>query len=524
MRTRRALLPFVLTCALLLGACGGSGGSAAEGGSESGSTPNSGEIDLDGTFRYAFVQNPTSLDPARSSNGFDLIFLRLAYDQLIWRNDAGDLEPMLATSWEFVDEGSALELTLREDVDFIDGEHFDAETVKLNLERTMTLPESVHLGALSRIDSIEVLDEYEVRINLNGPGGNLPDLLSSNLGSMISPGALDNDDLDQNPVGSGMASLVEYIPGQVSRWERNDDYWQEDVALAKTYEVYIQTASPTRLNMLTTGQIELTYLLPQDQDAAEAAGMNVAPSVSTTIFTLILNAGKESIEDPRVRHALELAMDREALIDGVFFGAGTPVAQHLPPDHWAYHPGITPDDPEYGYNPERAKELLAEAGYADGLDVEMIIPSLDDHRAVAEALVPMFAEVGITASSQVVEAANTGVIFYSQQEGDFLPGARPPILDPTNHYQGNLPGQFSNPSENTSPEFIAAWEASLEGETREDRLPGIHAMIEEDKELRNVIPLLHFYPPSAWGHNVVFPEGYQPAYAPHFRGVGVTGN
>ncbi|WP_131104582.1 ABC transporter substrate-binding protein [Ornithinimicrobium sufpigmenti] len=520
---RRRILTSLIAAALLVGACGGGdGGADAE--TSTGVSGATGEIDRDGTFRYIFVQNPSTLDPHRSTNPWDMIFFRLAYDQLIWKNQSGDLEPMLATEWEFVDDGAAFELALREDVTFIDGEPFDAEAVRENLERAMSLPESAHRGSLARVESVEAVEEHRVRVNLSGPGGNLPDLFSSTVGSMISPAALDNPDLDQNPVGSGMAKLVEYIPGQVNRWERNEDYWDPEAAQAKTYEIYAQTASPTRVNMLAAGQGELTYLMPQDQESAEAAGLTVAPSLSTTIFSLYLNAGKEGLDDPLVREAIEHAVDRQGLIDGVFFGAGKPLAQMLPPDHWAYHAEVTPDNTDYGYDPEKARELLAEAGHADGLELEMIIPSLDDHRALAEALVPMLAEVGITVSSRVVESPTTAVTFFSRQEGDFYPGAGAPIVDPTNQYQRNLPGQFANPWENTSEEFVEAWNASLEGTSREERLPGVHAMIEQDKELRNVIPIMLFTPPSAWSDNVVLPEGYVPAYAPHFRGVGVTGD
>ena len=521
MRRRHSVLSLSLIGLLVLTGCAGGGEDNSAAADPGVGGPDTREIDPEGTFRYVFVQNPSTLDPHRSANPWDMIFFRLAYDQLIWKNEAGDLEPMLATEWEFVDDGAALEMSLRDDVEFIDGEKFNAEAVKANLERAMTLEESAHKGSLTRVESIEVLEDYRVRINLNGPGGNLPDLLSERVGSIISPAAFDNPDLDQNPVGSGMAKLVEYIPGQVNRWERNEDYWDPDAAQAQTYEIYVQTASPTRVNMLATGQGDLTYLMPQDQESAEAAGLNVAPSLSTTIFQLILNVDKEGFDDLAVRQAVEHALDRQALIDGVFFGAGKPLAQMLPPDHWAYHPDVTPDNPDYGYDPERAKELLAEAG-RDTVEVEMLIPGLDDHRALAEAIVPMLGEVGINASTRVIESPTTPTTFYIQREGHFYPGAGAPIVDPSNQYQTNLPGQFANPWENTSDAFIEAWNDSLDGATREERLPGIHSMIEEEKTLVNRIPIMLFEPPSAWSQRAVFPEGYHPAYAPHFRGVGVT--
>lgn len=177
----RVLLGVAVAAALLLSGCTG-------GGSQGGGDSPAAQVDPDGTFRYVYVQNPVSLDPHRSPTQWDMLWLRLAYDQLLWQNQDGELEPMLATEWEFVDEGKALEMTLRDDVTFIDGEKFNAAAVKANLERAMTSQLSVHKANLERIASVEVVDDYRVRINLNGPGGNLPNLFASNVGSILGRG------------------------------------------------------------------------------------------------------------------------------------------------------------------------------------------------------------------------------------------------------------------------------------------------------------------------------------------------
>jgi peptide/nickel transport system substrate-binding protein len=530
-RSRR-LMGLLAASAITLTACGGgssdSGGASGSGGAtgsvSAGDAPGSNvdKLDPNGTFRYVFVQNPSSFDPHRSANAWDMIFFRMVYDQLIMENAAGELVPGLATEWNFVDDNTALEMKLREDVDFIDGAHFNAEVVKANLERAKNLPESVLKGQLERVADVEVLDEYTVRINLSGPGGNLPALFSGGAGSMISPDALDNPDLDINPVGSGFAKLTEYIPGQVTRYDRNENYWDPEAAKAAHYEVLVQTSAPTRMNMLQTGQAELTYLDPSQADQAVAAGLNTAPSKSLSIMSVLVNPGKPPFDDYRVRQAVEHAIDKQAIVDGVFFGIGSPVAQYLPPDHWAFDPDVTPENPEYAYNPERARELLAEAGYPDGVDFEFVVPGLDDHRAVAEAIVPMLAEVGLRANSRVIEAPTTGVTFFSRQEGNLVVGMGAPFLDPSQVYQGSLPNQFANPWNVTTPEYPQLWLDSLEGATNEERIPALHKLIEDEKKIRKSFPLHHHVPPSAWTDKAVFPEGYEVAYAPHLRGVGVT--
>lgn len=512
---RRGLVASMTAAALVLSACGGASTPAGNG---AGGGPV--ETDPNATFRYVFVQNVSSFDPHKSVNAWDMVNLRLVYDQLVQEDQDGALAPMLATEWEFVDDGAALEMTLRDDVVFQDGEPFNAAAAVANLDRARTLEGGTLVGALGVIESVEAVEDHKIRINLNSPGGHLPALFSERHGSMISPAALDNPDLDQKPVGSGMFRQVEYIPGQVTRYERNDDYWDPDAVKVAKFETYVQTASPTRLNMLRTGQAEMTYLLPQEQQPAEAAGLGVAPSLSTTIFRMTVNTGKPPFDDYRVRQAMEHAIDKKAIVEGIFFGAGQATSQLIPPDHWAYNPDVSLE--EYGYDPDRARELLAEAGYADGVDFDFLIPALDDHRAISEAVIPMLADVGLRANSRVIEPATTPGTFFGREEGNAYIGAQAPFADPTPQYESNLAGQFTNPWGTTSPEFTEAWFASLAGDTREERLPAIHRMIEEEKELRRQFGIMAFEPPSAWTQNVVFPEGYQPAYAPYFRGVGIA--
>lgn len=515
---RRWLVAGLTGAALVLSACGGGSDPA----SSSAGDGSAAETDPNATFRYVFVQNVSSFDPHKSVNAWDMVNLRLVYDQLVQEDQDGELAPMLATGWEFVEDGKALELTLRDDVVFQDGEPFDAAAVKANLDRARALEGGTLVGGLRVIESVEAVEDHKVRISLKSAGGHLPALFSERHGSMISPAALDNPDLDQKPVGSGMFRQVEYIPGQVTRYERNDDYWDPDAVKVAKFETYVQTASPTRLNMLRTDQAEMTYLLPQEQQPAEAAGLNVAPSKSTTIFRMTMNTGKPPFDDLRVRQAMEHAIDKQAIVDGIFFGAGKATSQLIPPGHWAYNEDVTPDNSEYGYDPEKAKKLLAEAGHPNGVDFEFLIPALDDHRAISEAVIPMLGEVGLRAKSRVIEPATTPGTFFGRQEGNAYIGAQAPFADPTPQYESNLAGQFTNPWETTSPAFIEAWNASLAGATREDRLPAIHRMIAEEKKLLRQFGIMAFEPPSAWSKKVVFPEGYEPAYAPYFRGVGVS--
>ena len=510
---RRLLVGLIAALALLVSACGGG---------DAGSDTPSAASDPNAILRYAFVQNVSSFDPHRSSNAWDMVNLRLVYDQLLQEDQDGEIRPMLATSYEFTDGGKVLQLTLRDDVTFHDGTKFDASAVKANLERAKTLETSTLRGALRAIDSIDAPDPTTIRLNLNSPGGNLPALFTERYGSMISPAAFGNPDLDQKPVGSGMFTMTEYVPGQVTRYTKAANYWDPEAVKVAGVEVYVQTSSPTRLNMLRTGQIDMTYLDPSVQDQAVAAGLKVEPSQSTTIFRMTVNTAKAPFDKLEVREAMEHAIDRRAIVDGILFGIGQPTAQLIPPGHWAYDDKVAWDGPDYNYDPAKAKQLLAQAGYPDGAEFEMLIPALDDHRAVSEAVVPMLEAVGLRPKTRVIEPATTPSTFFSRQEGNAYIGASAPFVDPTTQYESNLAGQFTNPWNTTSTEFTTAWNESLVGASREERLPAVHKMIEDEKDLRRQFGIYAAQPPSVWTDKVIFPQGYKPAYAPTFRGVAIA--
>jgi ABC-type transport system substrate-binding protein len=182
---------------------------------------------------------------------------------------------------------------------------------------------------------------------------------------------------------------------------------------------------------------------------------------------------------------------------------------------------VSPDSPEYNFDPAKAKALLAEAGYPNGVEFELLIPGTDSHRAAAEALVPMFAQGGLTAKPRVIDSATTAVTFYGRQEGNSFIGMASPFADPTTPYQANLPQQYANPWNTTTPEFVTSWSDALAGDSNEARVPAVHRMIELDKQIRKNVPIHQHTPPTVWTTQVVFPAGYTAKYLISLYGVGV---
>jgi len=478
--------------ALVAVACGDDdddGGAAAEGVTETtggGEEDGSSEVSADtsATFRFATSSTPSSMDPARSTIVYDRSMLNMVFDRLLRTNpDTADLEPGLATEWSFNDAGDELVFELRDDVLFHDGTPFDAEAVKANIDRMKTLEGSNFIGQLEVVESVEVVDEFTVLLRVKPEeAGVVPNLMAERPGMMMSPAAMTNTDLDVRPVGSGLWKLEgAYSPGATAVFSRFDDYWDDDalaVAPAK-FEVLNLPDETARLNALSAGEVHSAQLSGRSIDQAKTSGFatEIRPTFST--YNLRFNRGKEPVEDERIRQAINFALDREALIEGLLFGYGEPVVQAFPKDHWAHADGV--DDEYLQHDPERARELLAEAGYPDGIDLEMIqVAAL---APFSEAVQAQLAEVGINLSLLTVEPQNYAVEFYRNDRGMFLigpGGGRPDPILFFEGYHGSNGG--SNACECAPPELdelIAEGKAPGTPEERAERVQEVSRYVTE---------------------------------------------
>lgn len=391
--------------ALLAAACS-SGGTANTNGNRSG------ELDPNGTFRFADTLPIETLDPHTSPGAGNNVWLFPVYDRLIHLNEEAELVPGLATEWQFSDDGRTLALTLRQGVTFTDGTPFNAEAVKANLERGQTLEGSAVAAELAVIKEVEIVDEYHVNLHLTGVHSSLPYVLTDRAGAIASPAAFDN--LSRAPVGTGMYKVVEYQPGSRAVYERNDDYWDPDAAAAARMEFTTITDSLQRLNALRSGSIDATILAANDVAAAQQAGFVVDSQPILQFFHLQLNLSKPYLDDVRVRQAINHAINREELVQGLLFGLGEPAVQPFPRGYFAFDEEIGTD--YYEYNPDKARQLLAGAGVPEGYELELINQNAPQYTQLSEAIQAQLADVGLNATiTQSTIFANT---FYVEGEGD----------------------------------------------------------------------------------------------------------
>ena len=392
----------------------------------------------------------SNYDPHVAFNQFANVFLFPAYDRLLELTPDGELQPMLATAWEFSENDTVLRLTLRDDVVFHDGAKFDAAAVKANIERGKTLETSAVKADLAPVSEVIVVEPYVVELRLASPGAALPALLADRAGMMISPTAFANPDLDLRPVGAGPWRVVDHQPGSVITFERFEDYWAPEEQLLAGVELTMQLDPEARLRAFLDGQIDSTSLNPDQITTAESEGAEVHTSPTASAFMLYLNKSKPGLDDPRVREAISLAIDRSSIAEALHYGHCTPSAQVFPAGYWAASPDLQPDP----YDPDAARALLTEAGYGGGLALNAVVVNVPFYSSQLEAIQAMLADVGINMTVTTLEPtellsrfASGGADMYFSQ----WPGA----VDPAKTIASIFSEQSAlNPGGYTNPEMV----------------------------------------------------------------------
>lgn len=326
------------------------------------------------------------------------------YNYLFKRSDSGEIEPELVETYENVDE-TTWKFTLREGVKFHNGDELTAEDVKFTLERVAndeSLREYFHY---SQIESVEVVNDYEFIIKTYEPE---PILL--NRLSRIGSGILPKDYIETNgwdhfykePVGTGPFKFVEWQRDSHIIYETFDDYFEGKVDDWDKVVFRVIPEISTRVGELLTGGVDIAVKIPHQEwervEANEGTSI-VSTDVSQRVAMLLLrNHEGYATEDKRVREAIDLAIDNEVLTEHVLGGSAVPVRTRVTPGNTGANAELYDT---YVYDPERAKQLLAEAGYEDGF--EMTIHGASEARDIVTMIADMLADVNITVNIDLME-------------------------------------------------------------------------------------------------------------------------
>lgn len=316
-----------------------------------------------GTLRIGLNEDPDALDPARSGTFVGRLVFAAVCDKLVDTNQTNDFIPQLATSWAWSPDNLALTITLRDGVTFQDGEHFDAEAARINLERYRNAPESLRKGELKPVSAVEVIDPKTIRLRLGQPYAPLVAALSDRAGMMVSPKAIAQMGphlADELPC-AGPFKLTERVAQDRIVVDRFPGYW--DAASIRLDRVIYQPIPDTtvRLVNLKAGQLDMIERMGPTDAAAVMSDpkLRLIEQPALAYYTLALNLAEGSpLRDPLVREALEASIDRGVLNQVVMDGRFIPSNQFEAPGSRYYNP----DRPVPPRDLPRARALLAKAG------------------------------------------------------------------------------------------------------------------------------------------------------------------
>jgi len=370
-------------------------------------------VEATGTLRVGVATNVQSFDPVMAAVAQEY-YLHPVFDTLIHQEADSSFSPGLAESWEQVDPNT-LQLTLRPDVRFSDGEALTADVIVANFERAKSIEASPSAAFYANIESVTALDDMSVEIALVRPSTSLLSDLSRLPGMMMSPLSFDASP-DTAPVGAGgwTHDAGASNPGEVEVFQANPDYWDASQVQVATIEMRFFEADAAN-NAMLADQIDMIELRAQgDAQLFEGDDFQSITRPNTNVnYVQVMDTDGSLLEplgDERVRQALSLAIDREAFNEGIQFGEGNPT-----PAFWIDGtPYYDPATEAMAYDPDRARELLAEAGYPDGF--ELSYPSFGGLVTAAEALQQMWADIGVTVTIDLVEP---GTLANEMRSGNY---------------------------------------------------------------------------------------------------------
>lgn len=438
-------------------------------------------------LKMALGVDPDGLDPHRTAAAATFQITNNIYDTLIRTTPEGELKPALAESWELSEDGLAITFKLREGVKFHNGRPVTAEDVKFSFERLKD-EESPRSDVYANIVDIRVIDERTVEFVTDQLDVALETLFVYPWTAIVPKEAV--DELRGKPVGSGPYRLEEWIPQQHIILKKNEDYY--DPANIETIEFIVMPDATSQISALQSGQIDM-ILITGDQ-AGPIIGnedLKIVEVQYNAIQLMAMNNKHEALSDVRVRQAINHAVDKDAVIETVWFGYGKKIGSHYPP----ILKGYVDTTDVISYDPEKARQLLEEAGYSDGLTLDMYLPSAYPmYVSAGQVIADQLREVGITANIHTVEWGVWLSDIYTNRQYDLTVVGHTGRLDPfalLARYQSDSGENYMNYSNERVDEILT----TVQQERDEEKRMALYAEIQNI--LAEEVPALYIQSPIA---------------------------
>ncbi|WP_157984107.1 ABC transporter substrate-binding protein [Nesterenkonia muleiensis] len=463
------------------------------------------EISDGGRLVVAVNTEPGTLDPTFNGTMQMRQVAEPYCEKLYDLDDEGGVVPMLATDMpEFSDDGLTVNISVRTGIQFADGSEFDAEAVAISLRRHFEEPESVRASEMGPIESIEAVDEETVEITYERPFAPVAAIFADRAGMIMSPDALEElgENFGDDPVCVGAFRVVEHVPQTGVTLEADPNYYDADNVYLDEIEFRVITDGSIRTANLQSGDVHIAAPIAA-QDMDEIVGdenLNAMQTASLGNHYFQVNIGNQNgigtdpvqietpiAENPEIRRAFSMAIDRGALVDSVFDGwydvACSPIAPNTPFATEA-------SDDCHEYDPEAAMELLEEQGVDIPIDVEMMINNQPENVRFAQALQAQVEQSGFNLSIVPVEGTT---LVEAQREGDyetafqFFSGRIDPQANVNNYLETGAASNFSGYSNDEVDELLQAAAATPDTDERAELYGQAISMIHEDN------PIVYLY-------------------------------
>lgn len=369
-----------------------------------------------GILTVALDSDVIGLDPHGASAGVDRNVYTSVFNTLVTADENLDIVPELAESWETPDDRTYV-FKLRQGVKFHDGTDFNAEAVKWNFDWILNPDNaSPRLPEISEIEGVTVIDDYTVEVKLTQPFAPFLAIISDRAGYMVSPAAREQhgEDFTRNPVGTGPFKFVEHVRDDHITFERFEDYWEEGLPLLDRIVYRPIPDSTAAMTNLKTGTVDFLYRVdPKDvQDVEATPGISYLEGPSVGYQGLWINTANGPLANKSLREAVALAVNRETLLNIAYRGVGQIANGPVPPTSWAYDPEV----PAPQYDPELARQKLAEGGQPNGFQMVLKVANNPLGQLVSQLVQAQLAEVGIQVQVQTLEF---GALLQAGEENDF---------------------------------------------------------------------------------------------------------
>ncbi len=352
-----------------------------------------------GSIVVGIQQDVDSLDPHKATAAGTKEILFNIFEGLVKPDENGDLMNALASDYTISEDGLVYTFTLREGVKFHNGNTVTAQDVKYSLDRASGLLDGTPLiSSLSVLTSVDILDEKTVQVTV---GSANTELIYSFVAAIIPAGS--GEEESGTPIGTGPFSFVSYKPQEGVVIAKNADYWQEGLPYLDEVNFKIVNSPDTALLELKGGSIQIYPYLTDSQANELKDSFQILSAPSDVVQALFLNNAVEPLNDVRVRQAICYALDLDMVNEFVAGGEATLVSSAMLPTLQTYYVDLT-DTYGSGANIQKAQELMADAGFPDGFDLEITVPSnYEYHMQTAEVVAEQLKAAGINATINPVE-------------------------------------------------------------------------------------------------------------------------